>query len=187
MQVILIPLPETASKLIPHPTTNVGYRPHDFRRAGLNAAAVWGCQKAEFDPAITKRDSKVPAGNVSILQNLCVTARLGHRDQNSTSVSKSLKRTRVGPRDGDPVRGFAGHPAALYCNACAAFQHDQRTAGAPAFDGGGGGAGGSGAFPSSPNTNSRGGLSILASFGPTVPAGRPAPPRQAPHPSPSLS
>src|SRR5215471_21452376 len=54
--------------------------------------------------------------------------------------------------------------------------------------GGGTGAGfGNSAVPSSVNTNSIGGFSIFASFGPTVGAGRPRPPWNATYCFPSAS
>jgi hypothetical protein len=78
MQGILIALPEKTGELIPRPTTHLGYYPHDFGRAGLDAAAVGRYQETHFDLAIAERDTEIAIGNISTLKNLCVTARLSH-------------------------------------------------------------------------------------------------------------
>jgi len=86
MQGFPIAFPEKACQLIPRPTTCLDYGSHDFRRAGLDAATMRSDQKAKFDLAIAERDTEVPTKNESTLQNLCVTARLGHENKGSTST-----------------------------------------------------------------------------------------------------
>jgi len=78
MQGILIAFPEKTGELVPRPTTHLGYCPHDFRRAGLDAPTVWGYQETKFDLTIAERNTEIPIENVSTLKNLGVTARLGH-------------------------------------------------------------------------------------------------------------
>jgi hypothetical protein len=102
MQGFLIAIPEKASELIPRPTTYVRYRPHDFRRAGLDATTVRSYQETTFDLAIAERDTEIPTENVSTLQNLCVTARLSQEAKDSTS-----NETRAGERPGVETSGKA--------------------------------------------------------------------------------
>ena len=70
MQLVLIALAEKARELIPRPTTYLDHGAKDFRRSGLDAAAVRRYQEAKFDLTVPERDTKVPAENVPALQNL---------------------------------------------------------------------------------------------------------------------
>jgi hypothetical protein len=70
MQGVFIAFSKKACELIPRPTAYLDNCAKDFRRAGLDAAAVRRYQEAKFDLTIPERDTKVPAENVPTLQNL---------------------------------------------------------------------------------------------------------------------
>ncbi len=67
MQGFLVACPKKACELIPSPPTRIRNRPHDFRGAGLDAAAVRRRQQTQVDLAIPERDAKVSTKDVPIL------------------------------------------------------------------------------------------------------------------------